>query len=74
MFTSKLGIRQGDDLSSILFNILINELPSMFNREDGQVSLNRTPLSCIVHVHTDDFVLLSFSQRALQQIQIICLL
>ena len=63
-FTPELGVRQGDNLSPNLFKILINELPSMFGIEDEQVSLNGTPLSCLLYA--DDLVLLSTTQNGLQ--------
>jgi hypothetical protein len=63
-FIPELGVRQGDNLSPNLFKILINELPDMFNSEDDQVYLNNEPLSCLLYA--DDLVLLSSSQRGLQ--------
>ena len=59
------GVRQGDGLSSTLFNIFINDLPSLFNeRNSNPAKLNNIAIGCLLYA--DDLVIMSESQTGLQ--------
>jgi hypothetical protein len=61
----KVGVREGDNPSSNIFKVLINELPSLFNNNDEPVKLGNISLNCLLYV--DDLVLISETERGLQQ-------
>ena len=63
-FSPSVGVRQGDNLSPNLFKIFINDLPSLFDSSDDQVSLNGIDFSCLLYA--DDLLLLSTSSKGLQ--------
>lgn len=63
-FTSNVGVRQGDNLSPTLFNLFINDIPELFNKDCEPVTLNDYTLSCLLYA--DDLVLISESTKGLQ--------
>ena len=63
-FQSFIGVRQGDNLSSILFNLFINDIPSIFNHSCCPVQLDHSKINCLMYA--DDLVLLSESEEGLQ--------
>jgi hypothetical protein len=63
-FCPNIGVRQGDNLSPNLFKLFINDLPSIFNSSDDQVSLNDVKFSCLLYA--DDLLLLSTTPSGLQ--------
>jgi len=63
-FTSNVGVRQGDNLSPTLFNLFINDIPTIFGSACKPVTLNETTLNCLLYA--DDLVLLSESAEGLQ--------
>ena len=60
-FHSNIGVHQGDNLSSTLFEIFVNDSISCLYIQCDPVHLNETPLSCLFYA--DDLVLLSSSKR-----------
>ena len=59
------GVKQGDNLSSLLFNIYINDIPTIFDEKCKPVSLETMSLNCLMFA--DDILLLSESPEGLQQ-------
>ena len=59
------GVRQGDGLSPLLFNIFLNDINDIFDETISQpVILNTTKLNCLIYA--DDVFLLSESKEGLQ--------
>ena len=74
-FHSTVGTRQGCNLSPILFNIFINDIPMILNEVDAkQPFILDEKISCLMYA--DDLILFSFSQEGLQlllnRLQIFC--
>jgi hypothetical protein len=63
-FRMELGIRQGDCLSPILFNLFINDIGEIFNDKSSPVSLGTFKLNHLLYA--DDLVLLSETKEGLQ--------
>lgn len=63
-FNMELGIKQGDCLSPILFNLFVNDIGSIFNASSDPVTLGNTSLSYLLYA--DDLLLLSKSKGGLQ--------
>ena len=63
-FNSNVGVRQGDNLSPNLFNIFLNDLPNNFDNTCDPVLLQNQSLNMLMYA--DDVVLLSTSERGLQ--------
>ena len=74
-FMSNVGVKQGDTLSTILFNLYINDLPKIFafNGNDP-ISLKTTNISCLKYA--DDLIIMSTShdglQKCLDKLEIYC--
>lgn len=59
------GVRQGDGLSPLLFNVFINDIGDIFDQTVSEpVVLNSTKLNCLIYA--DDVLLLSESKEGLQ--------
>ena len=65
-FRSNMGVKQGDTLSSTLFNLYINDLPDTFKFDGNDpVMIGDTEISCLLYA--DDLVLMSTSHESLQK-------
>ena len=66
IFPSNKGIKQGDTLSSTLFNLFINDLPEIFKFDyNNPVTVGDTDISCLKYA--DDLVIMSTSPISLQK-------
>ena len=66
IFPSNKGVKQGDSLSTTLFNLFINDLPDIFRFEgNNPVILGNTELSCLKYA--DDLIIMSTSPLSLQK-------
>ena len=63
-FSSCKGVKQGDTLSPLLFNLYINEITDIFNNHPDSPILNGRPINCLLYA--DDLVLISTSKEGLQ--------
>ena len=65
-FISNIGVKQGDTLSIILFNLYINDLPNIFSFDGNDpIVVGHTPINCLIYA--DDLVIMSTSAEGLQQ-------
>ena len=62
-FMSNVGVKQGDTLSTILFNLNINDLPEIFVNDD--ITIENTKLRCLNYA--DDLIIMSISRDGLQK-------
>ena len=61
-----MGVKQGDTLSTILFNLYINDLPSIFSFDGNDpIVVDHTPINCLIYA--DDLVIMSTSAEGLQE-------
>ena len=63
-FQSRIGVRQGDNLSPTLFNIFVNDLPPIFDQTCSPASFGDLHLQCLLYA--DDLVLFSETEEGLQ--------
>ena len=65
-FPIEVGTRQGCNLSPMLFNLFVNDLPLFLQRnESGYVLLHDIKLRCLLYA--DDIVLMSDTHSGLQK-------
>ncbi len=64
-FRTYRGVQQGCILSPKLFNIFINDIPSLFGKECHPLMLGNEKISCLMYA--DDLVMLSESPEGLQK-------
>ena len=63
-FKCLTGVRQGDVLSPLLFNLFVNDLPDIFEDSCFPPHLNDLSVNCLMYA--DDLVILSKSKEGLQ--------
>ena len=65
-FESNIGVKQGDVLSTILFNLYINDLPDVLSFQGSDaVTIHNTQINCLKYA--DDLVIMSSSKEGLQK-------
>ena len=63
-FKCNIGVRQGDVLSPLLFNLYISDLPDYVGLSQDSPKLGDTHINCLMYA--DDMVLMSLSESDLQ--------
>lgn len=63
-FKSEIGVKQGDNLRTTLFNIFINDSVNIFDESCHPVYLGSESINCLVYA--DDLVLMSTKAEGLQ--------
>ena len=71
-FSTKIGLKQGDVLSTLLFNVYTNDLPDFSNKEinteEDQLRIPKLDNVAINNLlFVDDFTILSWSKYDLQK-------
>ena len=64
-FDSFTGLKQGDNISPMLFNLYINDLPDIFDNTCDPPKLGIRDVNCLCYA--DDLVIISESPQGLQQ-------
>ena len=59
------GVRQGCNLSPKVFNLMINDIPKLFDKSCDPARLDSVEINCLMYA--DDLVLLSTSEAGLQE-------
>ena len=63
-----MGVKQGDTLSTIPFNLYTHDLPSIFSFDGNDpIMVDYTPINCLIYA--DDLVIMSTSAEGLQELQ-----
>ena len=66
LFSCNKGIRQGHDLSPVLFSLFMNDLPQYFKESKSPgVMLGNPTINCLMY--EDDLLIISPSPEGLQQ-------
>ena len=65
LFESFVGLRQGCNLSPMLFNIFINNLTEIFDEKCCPVTIGNYNLNCLLYA--DDLLLLSETENGLKE-------
>ena len=63
-FTSNVGVRQGDAISPILFNLYLSDFQSYIGLDSDAPRLNTSLVNCLMYA--DDLVLMSQTEIGLQ--------
>ena len=64
-FMSNIGVKQGDTLSTILFNLYINDLPNIFSFVGSDpIVVDHSSINCLIYA--DDLVIMSTTAEGLQ--------
>ena len=63
-FKNNIGVKQGEVLSPLLFNLYVNDLPSCLSDPESP-SLNGSQIDCLLYA--DDLVLMSTTKSGLQR-------
>ena len=63
-FTNNIGVKQGEVLSPLLFNLYINDLPE-YVKDCESLTLNGSVIDCLLYA--DDLVLISTAKTGLQR-------
>ena len=61
---SLIGVRQGCNLSPMLFNFFLNDLPEIFHSRCDPIRICKTELSCLLYA--DDLLILSETEAGLR--------
>ena len=59
------GVKQGCNLSPKVFNLMINDIPKLFDKSCNPAKLDSVEINCLMYA--DDLVLLSTSEAGLQE-------
>ncbi|MCU7800906.1 MAG: reverse transcriptase family protein [gamma proteobacterium symbiont of Lucinoma myriamae] len=65
-FSSNVGVRQGDVISPILFNLYVSDLQKFLGTDNDTPVLETTSVNCLMYA--DDLVLISRSEVGLQRL------
>lgn len=63
-FRSGKGVKQGEVMSPLLFNLFINDIHEIFNEDCDPVSLNGRKIPCLQYA--DDLIIMSQTREGLQ--------
>ena len=66
LFRTKVGVKQGDNLTPNLFKICINELPDCIKSSPDQAVVYSRPVYSLLYIYADDIAIFSTSAKGLQ--------